>query len=281
MIFKICPICGKEFQTYPSINSETCGSVCGGLLRKQRGLSEKQKKFYSDMKERNKKELICPVCGKIFTVQANDPQKFCSTFCSHIGQKHTTVQLVNRVCAICGKEFSVKPWNKKKTCSKSCQYTLMGLSSVGRKCSEKKRQQMMENNPSKNPCVLQKMKDTKIKNGTLHIWSGKRGGNGQFTKEQMILYRQLGEGWFLELPIKTHRKSPYPTNYKVDIGNPFLKIAIEVDGQTHNSPKQRALDLKKTSLLEVLGWRVLRFTNRQINQNLSDVILQIKNYLME
>src|SRR5574344_352240 len=271
MISKTCPICGKEYQTYPSVNSKNCGSRCSGLLRKQNGLSEKQKKFYEDLKIKNVNHLVCPVCGKNFITQANDPQKFCSKYCSHIGQRRTTGQLKERTCVICGKKFKVKNYQSKKTCSKNCQYALISANCIGRKCPDIRREQMKLKNPSKNPSVLEKARQTKLKNGTLHIWAGKRGGNGQFSKEQMKLYRRLGEGWFLELPIRTMRKSPYPTNYKVDIGNPSLMIAIEIDGDGHRRPKQMQLDKKKTDLLEQLGWKVLRFTNQEVNQNLYQV----------
>ena len=57
---------------------------------------------------------------------------------------------------------------------------------------------------------------------------------------------------------KTH-----PTCYKVDIGNEALKIAIELDGQSHYG-KRKELDAKKDAMLVSLGWKVYRVKNWQV-----------------
>jgi very-short-patch-repair endonuclease len=75
----------------------------------------------------------------------------------------------------------------------------------------------------------------------------------------------------MEVPISTQmpRGSGYPTAYKIDVGNTELKIAIEVDGFSHNALKRRAQDIKKAAFLESRGWRVLRFTNSEVRVDLT------------
>ena len=129
-----------------------------------------------------------------------------------------------------------------------------------------------------NPKNIEKGKATKRANGTLNIWLGERGGNGKLTTPQIILACSLG--WVTEFVICTghhsYDGSGFPTNYKVDIANPVLKLAVEVDGLGHNSKKGKQLDKKKEGKLTSLGWKVLRVTNEEVMTNLSTVLLKIK-----
>lgn len=65
--------------------------------------------------------------------------------------------------------------------------------------------------------------------------------------------------------------------YSIDLAIPSLKLAIECDGKSyHSSPAQKAHDRRKNVFLRKNGWRVLRFSGRQINQELSKVLFKIK-----
>lgn len=105
------------------------------------------------------------------------------------------------------------------------------------------------------------------------IWKGSKGGNGTgMTEPQKILLSELGEGWISEYAIGTKnvgsRKAGYPTCYKADLANPERRIAVEIDGASHNSEK----DSKKDACLAELGWTVFRFKNLEVMQNLSRVL---------
>lgn len=93
-----------------------------------------------------------------------------------------------------------------------------------------------------------------------------QGGNGRGpTKHEKILAGMLGVGWEMNHVVVLEvqgRRHPY----KIDIANPQLKIAIEVDGQSHASPSARLRDSTKQSGLEKMGWKVLRFKNREVEQ---------------
>lgn len=91
-----------------------------------------------------------------------------------------------------------------------------------------------------------------------------RGGNGRgLTREQRLLADALGDSWQAEFALSLgRRKAGYPTHYKLDIANFSLKIAIDVDGNSHHS--RRSQDAKKDAMLVSLGWKVLRFWNRDI-----------------
>ena len=54
-------------------------------------------------------------------------------------------------------------------------------------------------------------------------------------------------------------------------------LVIEVDGDSHAS--QASYDARRTTFLEDRGYRVLRFTNRDIGSNLEGVLLSIEDAL--
>jgi primosomal protein N' (replication factor Y) len=52
-------------------------------------------------------------------------------------------------------------------------------------------------------------------------------------------------------------------------------LAIEIDGATHSKPEEIAHDRARTNYLERNGWRVIRFWNADIFNNLAGVIASI------
>ncbi len=55
------------------------------------------------------------------------------------------------------------------------------------------------------------------------------------------------------------------------------KLVVELDGQHHGD--QLAYDEFRTRQLEILGYRVLRFSNPEIFQNMEGVLIQIREAL--
>jgi hypothetical protein len=133
---------------------------------------------------------------------------------------------------------------------------------------------MVTNNPMHRGDNLDRMKKT------LHEIGHKppvRGGNGTgATRAEMAISSALGWPMQVAIPTKMPRTSGYPTCYKVDVGNPDLKVAIEVDGMSHSSLSRRAQDAKKDAFLRGLGWIVLRVSNRQALEELPSTISKLK-----
>ena len=102
-----------------------------------------------------------------------------------------------------------------------------------------------------------------------------KGGNGRGpTLAESTLIEALGGDWSWNLPVATGlRPAGYPTCYKIDVANPTLKIAIEIDGQSHRHLQE--VDDRKTTFLESQGWRVIRVTNRDAIQKTSSVLAQV------
>jgi endogenous inhibitor of DNA gyrase (YacG/DUF329 family) len=83
---RTCPICGKEFDTFRSVNKQTCGRACGHELRSRRAVEGRTRK--------------CTVCGTDFTVVRKDRlTRHCSPRCRRLfGRQPVVVR--NGVCML-------------------------------------------------------------------------------------------------------------------------------------------------------------------------------------
>jgi very-short-patch-repair endonuclease len=66
-------------------------------------------------------------------------------------------------------------------------------------------------------------------------------------------------------------------NFIVDFCCPAKKLIIEIDGSQHIENEE--YDEKRTLYLESLGYKVLRFWNNEINDNIESVVNKIKDFL--
>lgn len=199
-----------------------------------------------------------------------------------------------KICEFCGKEFEVsdnKHGQKKRFCNTSCSAKWRNktfganiLSEKTRKKNakllsdrwkdddfrQKKIEYMKTNNPVYQKGVVEKAKLTRLKNGGYA--NNFKYGNGKISKYEQIAYKILtpiGFYYNYAIPTKlakdTFVNENYPNSYKPDFTNLKSKICIEIDGKNHSNPKQIKLDLKKDKCLEFLGFKVIRFTHKQID----------------
>lgn len=66
-------------------------------------------------------------------------------------------------------------------------------------------------------------------------------------------------------------------NYIVDFYCPSEKLIIELDGEVHNNTDAMEYDEKRTEFLEDLGYKVIRFENKMVFENLSSVFKEISD----
>ena len=65
--------------------------------------------------------------------------------------------------------------------------------------------------------------------------------------------------------------------YVCDFCAPKQKLIIELDGEPHRA--QQEADVERTHQLEALGYRVLRFWNSQVIDDLDGVVQKIRSEL--
>ena len=105
-----------------------------------------------------------------------------------------------------------------------------------------------------------------------------RGGNGKPPSlPEQRLASALGRPW-RPVVVPTGGRIPglRPTHYKIDLGHEELKIAIELDGNSHLMKVRKAADKRKDEFLRSQGWSVLRFLNEEILNDLVSVLQKVK-----
>ena len=60
-----------------------------------------------------------------------------------------------------------------------------------------------------------------------------------------------------------------------------MKLAIEVDGDCHYSDGSGLYDKARQDFIETFGISFLRFTNKEIYENLGEVLAKIENCMQE
>lgn len=64
--------------------------------------------------------------------------------------------------------------------------------------------------------------------------------------------------------------------YIADFLSHDAKLVIELDGETHTEPERFRRDAAKTRVLEREGFRVIRFFNSEVREDLDDVVRRIR-----
>jgi very-short-patch-repair endonuclease len=92
--------------------------------------------------------------------------------------------------------------------------------------------------------------------------------------EKLLLDRLALEG------IAVEPQYPVHSGHVIDFAILPNRIAIETDGERwHSSSKAKKRDRFKNYQLQRLGWTVLRFTGKQIENDMDSVILRIKEVM--
>ncbi len=94
------------------------------------------------------------------------------------------------------------------------------------------------------------------------------------TKEEKHLWYEF----LKKLPI-TVRRQHNIENYIVDFYIADKKIVIEVDGGQHYIPENQKADAERDAKLNEWGITVLRYTNREVDQNFYGVTVDIMRHL--
>ena len=82
--------------------------------------------------------------------------------------------------------------------------------------------------------------------------------------------------WQALRPLKLNIRRQAPIGpYVADFVNHTAKLVIEVDGYYHSLPERQATDAERDAWLTRQGYRVLRVSDHDVDQNLSKVIDRI------
>ncbi|MGM0934487.1 MAG: endonuclease domain-containing protein [Bacteroidota bacterium] len=93
------------------------------------------------------------------------------------------------------------------------------------------------------------------------------------TADEKLLWEGLKQN---QLGYKFRRQHPIH-KFIVDFYCHELGLVIEVDGEYHQNQEQIKLDSEREKLLEFQDLTILRFTNKEVSNNIEEVIKTIKN----
>jgi very-short-patch-repair endonuclease len=92
------------------------------------------------------------------------------------------------------------------------------------------------------------------------------------SKPEVILWIHLSRKQMLGYKF---RRQCSVDKYVIDFYSPRLKLAVEVDGQSHVEKGAPEYDQSRQSYIEALGIRFLRFTNDEIYKELQGLLQRI------
>jgi very-short-patch-repair endonuclease len=199
-------------------------------------------------------------------------------------------------CLNCGKFVELKrhgfhtstkcetlvPWNKGKTKEDTPAIMKMAKKSRGRKCpsvGEKLKARMKDpkihamykagwsrgqKKRFERPEELEKLRERSnalIASGRILPFGGRKHGNGRPpTDGELEMMRRLQQhGFIMGYVVSTKKMHPLPSHYKLDLANPKMMVAVEVDGSSHFRKARKEADDRKDEFLRLNGWKVLRF----------------------
>ncbi|MGE5502548.1 MAG: endonuclease domain-containing protein [Ignavibacteriales bacterium] len=84
----------------------------------------------------------------------------------------------------------------------------------------------------------------------------------EMTLAERVLWKQLRK-----LGMNFRRQAPIG-RYIVDFMHHESRLIVEVDGPVHDEPEVAARDLQRTAWLQSQGYRVIRFAEKEVRENL-------------
>ena len=92
--------------------------------------------------------------------------------------------------------------------------------------------------------------------------------------------RKLWHCFLKTYPIRVQRKKVI-SHYIADFYCAKAKLIIELDGGGHYEPETQQKDIERTSFLENNGYKVIRFSNRDIDKNFYSVCTEIDKQIKQ
>lgn len=299
---RTCAQCRAKFTTRPRKKASIyCSKRCGVRACQAR------KKYRRGTTHRD-----CVQCGKAFETgkKGKSTARFCSLRCASTHnngrperREQVRVQMsrpwsVERVarerlrrpdvtitCCACGKSWQRRSQGKKHNAQKYCLACsrAKGMRAAyrywkGRHNPHAAARMRGPKNPMHNPEYVEKMRLKMVGRTFLA-----RGGNSKITPQQERVATFFQAPVEFAVPTKSVRGQfpSLPPCYKVDVGFPDVRLAVEIDGNSHKLKKWKFLDHRKTAVLNALGWCVLRFWNQEVDEDIDQVVATITSTILK
>jgi very-short-patch-repair endonuclease len=91
------------------------------------------------------------------------------------------------------------------------------------------------------------------------------------TLSEKLLWRRIRAS---QLGVRFRRQHPIGP-YIVDFCCPKENLIIEIDGNSHWEASAGEHDAQRSEYLRTNGWRIIRYTNREVQENIDSVVQDI------
>lgn len=235
----------------------------------------------------NTEKITCKVCKTTFKTPTRYIKrgggKYCSYNCSSIGRRISKL----RKCLFCSKEFKVKPSRindgRGKYCSNKCKYL-----------APERAKNVILRNKTRDYSRCKYTWPQVFKQGHVPWNKGFKNCFNAETINKLRKYRLtqkfMSSNTSIERKVKERLsdlglefESQYNLDdrFLIDIAIPKLKLAIECDGDYwHSLPTAITRDRIKDDYCLQNNWKLLRFTETQINSNLDKCVNIILNEII-
>jgi len=65
----------------------------------------------------------------------------------------------------------------------------------------------------------------------------------------------------------------------LDFYCPKLKLGIEIDGRIHDRANIKTYDIERENIIKQYNIRIIRFTNEEVDNNITGIIDEIKSFI--
>ena len=98
----------------------------------------------------------------------------------------------------------------------------------------------------------------------------------KMTKSELKLWAMINKS---QLGVRFKPQHPIDV-FIVDFYCHSAKLIVEIDGEIHLNSEQKEWDDNRTVVLQEFDLKVIRFTNNEVFENISDVLKQINRVLI-
>lgn len=138
---------------------------------------------------------------------------------------------------------------------------------------------IVERSLTPNPSPRGEGNRTPIQTAKVSVWPQLKDLSRENRKEKTfaedILWQKLRNN---QLGSKVRRQHVIEA-FIIDFAFLNEKLLIEIDGEYHDEPEQKSYDDARTEYLRQLGYNLIRFTNDEVEKNISGVLKKIKDEL--
>ena len=113
----------------------------------------------------------------------------------------------------------------------------------------------------------------RVRNNSIELQMAAREMRKEPTPAERVLWQALRGS---RLGQRFRRQHPVG-RFILDFWCAEAKLAVEIDGESHDSDERKELDALRTALLDQHGYQVIRFSNEEVLQDLASVEARIRD----